>query len=114
MRRPCLFLALFAALLLGPPGAAAQAEPLADLGLPELAITLTDAGLEGVPAETAAGWYRVSFTNDVSDTGDPIQDMWSVELIRLPAGTTVDDLAALFAAPPDEAGGTPSSAPPGD
>ena len=98
MRRFSVLLSLLAALLLGLPGALAQADPFADAGLPELAITLTDGGPQGVPAATAAGRYLVSFTNDVSDTGDPFTDAWSVEFVRLPAGTTVDDLAALFAA----------------
>jgi hypothetical protein len=103
MRRYLSVLSLFAALLLGLPSTAAQGEPLTDLGLPELAITLTDAGLEGVPAETPAGRYLVNFTNNVSDTGDPFNDSWSVEFVRLPAGITVDDLAAIFAGPPEGA-----------
>ena len=74
MRRISLILSIAAALLLGLPSALAQSEPLADLGLPELAITLTDAGLEGVPAETPAGRYLVSFTNNVADTGDPFNE----------------------------------------
>jgi len=98
MRRFSVLLSLLAALLLGLPGALAQADPFADAGLPELAITLTDEGPQGVPAETAAGRYLVSFTNDVSDTGDPFQDTWQIEFVGLPEGTTVDDLVALFAA----------------
>jgi len=105
MRRLSVLLSLLAALLLGLPGALAQADPFADAGLPELAITLTDEGPQGVPAETAAGRYLVSFTNDVSDTGDPFTDAWSVEFVRLPAGMTVDDLAALFAAGAEGEGG---------
>jgi len=44
MRRFSVLLSLLAALLLGLPGALAQADPFADAGLPELAITLTDGG----------------------------------------------------------------------
>ena len=55
MRRVPLLLSFVAALLLGLPGVLAQADPFADAGLPELAITLIDAGPQGVPAETAAG-----------------------------------------------------------
>ena len=107
MRRTSLILSLFAALLLGSPGALAQSEPLADTGLPELSITLTDAGLEGVPAETPAGRYLVSFTNNVADTGDPFNDSWSVEFVMLPEGLTIDDLAMLFAEAPEGEAGTP-------
>src|SRR5687768_9398633 len=64
-------------------------------GVPELTITLTDGGLEGVPAETPAGWTLVTFTNSVTPTGDPFEDSWSVEVLQLPEGKTVDDLAAV-------------------
>src|SRR5215217_6666941 len=107
MRRLSLFLSLFAVLVLAPIGASAQAEPFADLGLPELTITLTDTALEGVPAETPAGRYQVTFTNNVTGTGDPFQDTWSVEFVQLPEGMTVDDLTALFAGPPEGDAGTP-------
>jgi hypothetical protein len=68
----------------------------AGLGLSEIQLTLTDAGLEGVPAETAAGWHLVTFTNNVTPTGDPFEDSWSVEFVSLPAGTSADDVTALF------------------
>ena len=67
-------------------------------GLPELQITLTDAGFEGVPAETQAGWTVVTFTANNADGG-------AVGFVQLPEGMTVDDLAALAQmAPPDEGG----------
>jgi hypothetical protein len=105
MRRVSLIVSLLAALLLGLPGALAQADPFADAGLPELALTLTDAGIAGAPAETPAGRYLVTFTNAVSDTGDPFEDSWSVEFVMLPAGMTADDVALLFAGPPPDEGG---------
>src|SRR5215217_7865156 len=108
MRRLSLFLSLFAVLVLAPIGASAQAEPFADLGLPELTSTLTDTALEGVPAETPAGRYQVTFTNNVTGTGDPFQDTWSVEFVQLPEGMTVDDLTALFTGPPEGKGGSGS------
>ena len=84
-------------------GVNAQDGSLADSGLPEITATLTDEGVEGVPAETEAGWHLVTFTNDVSDSGDPFQDSWSLEFFQLSAGMTIDDLAALFAGPPPDA-----------
>jgi hypothetical protein len=78
------------------------------MGLPEIQVTLTDAGLEGVPAETEAGWHVVTFTNNVTPTGDPFEDSWAVEFVSLPPDMTVDDLTALFSSfeepPPDETG----------
>lgn len=79
------------------------------IGLPELQLTLTDDGLDGVPEETQAGWQLVTFTNDVTPTGDPFEDAWSVEFIMLPEGMTVDDLAMLLAAPPEGEGATPEA-----
>jgi hypothetical protein len=43
--------------------------PLADLGLPELTITVTASGYEGIPASTPAGRYLVTL-NAADDTGD--------------------------------------------
>jgi hypothetical protein len=77
--------------------------------LPELQVTLTDAGLEGVPAETGSGWYVVTFTNDVTPTGDPFEDAWSVEFIVLPEGMTLDDLAAMSEAPPEDQAASPEA-----
>ena len=71
----------------------AQEGPLASTGFPELSITLTDAGLEGVPAETAAGWYLVTFTNSITPTGDPFDDAWAVEFIQVPEGMTAEEVA---------------------
>ena len=51
---------------------------------PELQLTLTDAGIEGLPAETTAGWTNVTFTNSVTPTGDPFEDAWGIDFIMLP------------------------------
>jgi len=40
------------------------------LGYPELAITITENGYEGVPATTAAGRYRVVVTNSLTNAGE--------------------------------------------
>lgn len=89
-------LAVAALLIAGLGGVAAQDEggALDDLsGLPELTITLTDTAIEGVPAETEAGWHLVTFTNGVSSTGDDFEDAWSIEFIMLPEGMAASDLA---------------------
>jgi hypothetical protein len=87
--------------------------------IPELTITLTDGGLAGVPAETPAGWTLVTFTNDVTPTGDPFEDSWSIEVLQLPEDKTVDDLAAALTAllegggpPADEEAGADAASPP--
>jgi hypothetical protein len=109
MRRCRLILSLVAVLVLPPAGAVAQANPFADLGLPELKIKLTDAGsayelrLDGVPTKTPAGRYQVSSTNDVREPIGPIDDPQPVELavtfLQLPEDMTVEDFTALFAGP---------------
>jgi hypothetical protein len=85
--------------------AAQDATPSAEGTIfPELTLTLTDAGVEGLPAETAAGWTSVTFTNNVTPTGDPFEDTWGIDFIMLPEGMTVDDVAAAMAAPPEGEG----------
>jgi hypothetical protein len=91
---------------------AQAATPAADarfadtLGLPELAITATDDGFEGVPAETEAGRYLVTFTNDAA--GEAAEG--GLGFMRLPEGRTVDDLAAAAEALGElMAGGSPAA-----
>ena len=79
-------------------GTAAQDSSIASAGFPELAVTLTDAGPEGLPTETTAGWNLVTFTNSVTATGDPFEDSWSLDFILLPVGMTADDVVAAFGA----------------
>jgi len=91
------------------------ASALASLGLPELKITATDTGYEGVPAETAAGWYLVTLSN----TG---QGPATADFMQLPQGMSIADFQALLksiagtpaagtpaAAATAMAGGTPSA-----
>jgi hypothetical protein len=80
-----------------------------DVGdIPEIQVTLTDSGLEGVPSETQEGWHLVTFTNSVTPTGDPFEDAWSVEFVMLPEGMVAADLAALFQEAPEGEGATPA------
>ncbi len=114
MRIRSVFVAALAVIALAFSGMArvsAQDGGLASLGLPELTITLTDAGLEGVPAETAAGWYLVSFTNSITPTGDPFEDSWQVDFIQVPEGKTVEEIGAFFMGPPPGAEGEAEASP---
>ncbi|MDP9359076.1 MAG: hypothetical protein M3R02_28100 [Chloroflexota bacterium] len=61
------------------------------LDLPELQITGTDTGFEGLPEETEAGRYLVTLTNEAEQGS-------AVEFLQLPEGKTADDLMAAFAA----------------
>jgi hypothetical protein len=89
-------------------GVAARDGGFAELaGVPEIQVTLTDGGVEGVPAETPAGWALFTFTNNVTPTDDPFADAWSLEIVQLPEGVAAAELAALFAAGPE---GSPPAA----
>ncbi len=65
----------------------------AGLGLPELDITVTATGFEGLPAEIAAGRYLVTVTvaEDVEWGGGAV-------FVRPPEGMTVDQFLAAVAA----------------
>jgi hypothetical protein len=66
---------------------------LADLGLPEIKVTMTDKGFQVSPSETPAGWTLVTFTNSSSEEED------APDLMLLPAGMTADDVANALATP---------------
>ena len=72
------------------------------MGLPELRISATATGYEGVPAETAAGRYLVTFTNNAERQA-------AVGFMQLPAGASLDDLAPppVPGPPPAELGSGP-------
>jgi hypothetical protein len=61
------------------------------LGLPELAVTDNGEGLEGLPAETEAGRYLVTLTNNDDDNPEG-----NISFIQLTEGLTVDDFGAAF------------------
>lgn len=90
----------------------AQDGSLADAGYPELTVTLTDEGVEGLPEETEAGWHLVNFTNDITPSGDPFEDSWGLDFVLIPEGMTIDDIAAAFAGPPPGEGEGPGAASP--
>ncbi len=120
MPRVVLAVVLIAAVLAVPVAgrpalvAAQEATPeqgLGGLGLPELAITLTAAGYEGIPESLEAGRYLVTLAvaEDVGEFGGGIE-------FAQPVGVTVEEYLAALAPPPGEedaaaAEGTPALAP---
>lgn len=112
---------LFAVLLLlaalaAPLRTSAQdtANPFADLGLPEIAITVTDTAFDGAPSELEAGRYVLSVTNSRSSEEDA-----GVGFVQAPEGMTAAELIGFMAslsatpeaadgeaAPAEEEGGT--------
>lgn len=103
MRRLLSVVALLLALTLGVPlGAAGQAtpdaeaaNPFADLGLPQLDITVTDTAFDGLPSALDAGRYVVSLTNEASSEAPE-----GGTFMLLPEDVTYEDFMALTAPPP--------------
>lgn len=84
-------------------GAAAQSSnPFADLGLTEMAVTVTNDAFEGVPATLPSGRYVLSVTNAYDDVPD---DTAGAALLRLPDGIDAADFIALAA---EDAGAWPA------
>jgi len=90
------------------------ASPFADLGLPEIAITVTDTAFDGAPSELEAGRYVLSVTNSSSSEEDA-----GVGFVQAPEGMTAAELIGFMAslsatpeaadgeaAPAEEEGGT--------
>jgi hypothetical protein len=69
---------------------------LAALGLPELEITLTPDGFEGLPAETPAGRYLVT----TRATDDVIAEGVAFDFLQ-PVGISSDELLAIMNQPAD-------------
>ncbi len=67
--------------------------PFADLGLPEIAVTITETALEGAPTELAAGRYVLAVTNATEE-----EDL-GVAFIQPPDGMTGAEFAEMFAPP---------------
>lgn len=87
------------ALMVPASGVAAQATPVgslenpfADLGLPQLEITVTDSAFEGVPAELDAGRYVVAFTNETTE-----EDSSGGAFLQIPEGMTTDEFLEMTA-----------------
>ncbi|HEV2072353.1 MAG TPA: hypothetical protein VGR29_01810, partial [Thermomicrobiales bacterium] len=106
MRR--LFFGLLAALLLMPVSilsvlAAQDATPasgLADADVPQLDVTLTATGYEGIPDQVEAGRYLVSLTLEegASEFGG------GVSFVQPPADISAEDFLVAYMTPSDESG----------
>jgi len=72
------------------------------LGYPELAVTITDTGFEGVPATTAAGRYLLTATNKMTQQ---TENAGAVGLLSgTPVGMSAADLVQFLAAAGPPAG----------
>jgi len=87
---------------------AQETTDLSTLGYPELDVTVTDSGFEGVPATTAAGRYLLKVTNSNSDQSGNVGAV--AFLSPTPAGVSVDELMALVGG---SGGGAPEATPAG-
>jgi hypothetical protein len=102
--------ALVAALLLGltlaTPTLAQQSTPVtgtsafAGLDLPELQISASDSGFDGVPSQRPAGRYLVTFTNNASSDA-------AVAFLQLPQDVTFEEFSSLAA----QSGQAPAATP---
>jgi hypothetical protein len=70
-----------------PEGEASAVSLFAELGLPELVITVTDAGLELDQSEIAAGRYLVTLNNESANP------QVFAGFVQLPEGRTVEDIS---------------------
>jgi len=80
----------------------------ADLGLPEIAVTITEDAYEGVPSELAAGRYVLTVTNTLA----PVEEAFGPEssgagFLQLPADLPAAEFVDLVG-PPDDAEGAAS------
>ena len=75
---------------------AAGDNPFADLGLAEVAITITEDSLDGVPAELAAGRYVLAVTNTLDE--EVATETSGVAFLQAPEGMTAAELVDLIGA----------------
>lgn len=72
------------------PEASPVANPFADLGLPELTLTATADGFEGIAESIEAGRYVVTMTGEAGPEDFALGGLF----VQLPEGVTVDDAIA--------------------
>jgi hypothetical protein len=89
---------------------AQSAQDFASLGYPELDITVTDTGFEGVPDSTAAGRYLVNVTNNMNQSADSPAIV--AFMSPTPIGMTADEFLGALAGM--GGGGAPSASPAAD
>ncbi|MGH2601433.1 MAG: hypothetical protein ACRDJ9_18865, partial [Dehalococcoidia bacterium] len=96
----------------GSPGAGGD-NPFADLGLPEIAVTLTEESIEGAPSELTAGRYVLAVTNTIPapppEMGPPVS---GVTFVQVPADQSAEDFVVQLGPPPGESADS-ASPPPG-
>jgi hypothetical protein len=80
---------------------ATPASAFADLGLPELNVSLSATAIDGIPETLAAGRYLLTVT-----AAADLESGGGVEFLQ-PVGVTVDEYMAENAGPPEETGATP-------
>jgi hypothetical protein len=89
----------------GAPAVAQDATPaagggtaFAELGLPEIAVTMTDTAYEGVPSELAAGRYVLSITNALTTMGPG--ESAGANFLQLPEDMTAEAFITEVGSPP--------------
>lgn len=85
--------------------------PFTELGLPEIAVTLTEQAIEGAPDELTAGRYLLAVTNTIpapsSEMGPPVA---GVTFVQVPADQSAEDFVVQLGPPPGE--GSDAASPP--
>src|SRR5215218_2669748 len=71
------------------PAAATGGAAFAGLGLPELTVTITESGYEGVESTLSPGTYLVHATATTSESSN-------LTFMQLPEGMTADDLMSML------------------
>ena len=94
---------LMALTLVVPVATAQEATPtggLAAAGLPELEVSVTEAGYEGIPDEVEAGRYLVTVTvaEELAEFGG------GIAFIQAPSEMASDEFITAYMSPPDESG----------
>jgi len=70
--------------------------PFADLGLPEIAVTITDDAFEGAPSELEAGRYVLAVTNEVEPAEDAFIETLGAAFLQAPEGMTAAELVEML------------------
>jgi len=86
------------------PAAAAGGAAFAPLGLPELTITVTETGYEGVESTLSPGTYLVHATATTSESSN-------LTFMQLPEGMTADDLMTMLSGGDSAASGGEMASP---
>lgn len=77
------------------------ANPFADLGLPEIAVTITDTAIEGAPADVPAGRYVLAVTSEAT-SDDPATGTTGVGFLQPADDMSAADFVAFIAGMAEE------------